>query len=176
MTPKRTSTHKAAGAAVATRTGASAPLAAGEAGEGGLVIEGYVRITISDKHFELRGTVGEHVKVAWHKPFEEGVDLGTATQMAGAVAGALGVANPEAFTKQLNEKLDSVKNLPIVGGFAKIVEEAPVKVTDLGIDTLVGRYQFGFGWDLSGMGAGYQGITLDAFGLVFTYTKTQEAE
>lgn len=176
MTAKRASTKKGGGKAVATTktraAAAAGPMGAGAEGDG-LLTEGFIRVTISDEHFELRGTVGDHVKVAWHKPFEKGVDLGTALDMAEAVASALGVADPAQFKTELQTKLDAVKNLPIAKQIVAIVEQAHVRVTDLGIDTLAGKYQFGFGWNLSTLDppAAYKGISLDAFGLLFTYTK-----
>lgn len=175
MTAKRASTKKGGGKAVATtkaRAAAAGTLGAGAEGDG-LLTEGFIRVTINDEHFELRGTVGDHVKVAWHKPFEEGADLGTALDMADAVAVALGVGEPGKFKAELQAKLDAVKKLPIASTIATIVEQAHVKVTDLGIDTLAGKYQFGFGWSLATLDppAAYKGISLDAFGLLFTYTK-----
>ena len=45
--------------------------------------------------------------------------------------------------------------------------------TDLAIDTEVGKYQFGFGVDLSGNDPplGYKGVEMTAFGLLFTYSR-----
>lgn len=179
MTAKRASTRKEAGRAVVKTRAAGAPLAAPGDGDGagGFVTEGFIRVTINKQEFELRGTIGDHLKVAWHKPFDQGVDLGTAPEMAGEVAGALKVADADTFTKDLNDKLTQAGQIPIIGGFADFVKSAHVKVTDLAVDTEIGRYQFGFGWDLSTMeGANYKGISIDAFGLVFTHTTTKKAE
>ena len=144
--------------------------AAGEPGAGPFVGEGFVRIQSQDEEFELRGTVGTHIKVGWHKSFDDGLDLGTAPELAGAVAEALGVGKADEFTKSLNDKLEALKNVPVVNNFAEIIEKAPIKITDLSIDTLARSYKFGFGWDLASMGAEYKGIKLEAFGFVFTYT------
>lgn len=147
--------------------------AVGDAGGGGSVLtEGFLRITINGQPFELRGQVGAHIKVAWHQPFEQGVSLGTIPEMIGAVAGALGVADGDAFTRQLNGKLEALSGVPGLKPVADILKNDPVVVTDLAIDTQNGAYQFGFGVKLENVT--YKSISMDAFGLLFTYTSKAE--
>lgn len=168
-------------AAAAPAVGAEAPggrvLGAGAA-DSPLVIDGYVRVTINAEQFELRGTVGEHLKVAWHKPFEEGVNLGSVLDMSAAVAKALGVQQAEAFAAQLKARIDGLIGVPALEAIAKVFTTDPVIVTDLAIDTEVGKYQFGFGVDLSGNEPplGYKGVEMTAFGLLFTYSRPPGTE
>jgi hypothetical protein len=177
MPAKRTSTKGSTPAnrqpakRTSVATAAAAPLTAeGAADSATLVTQGYIRVTIGDDHFELRGTVGDHLKVAWHKPFEEAVDLGTIPEMVGAVAGAIGVADAAHFTDELNKKLDALESIGGLKPVAHLLKTATVKVTDLAIDTQIGKYEFGFGVDLSASDVSYKGVSLDAFGLLFTYT------
>jgi hypothetical protein len=131
-------------------------------------------VTTNEQRFELRGTVGDHLKVAWHKPFDEAIDLGTIPEMVGAVAGAIGVADGASFKAELDAKLDALENIGGLKPVAHLLKTATVRITDLGIDTQVGKYEFGFGIDLSASSIAYKGVSLDAFGLLFTYTAAPE--
>lgn len=140
------------------------------------LIEGFIEISIGDEKFKLDGIVGAYLKVEYHKPFEEAVSLGTIPEMVGAVASGLGVADGATFAGNLTNRIGDLGRVPGLQPVAKILNEGVVKVTDLAIDTQEGKYQFGFGVDLTGLEPpiGYAGITLDAFGLLFTYTKPKE--
>ena len=182
MPAKRTSTSESTPARrkpATRRSLATAPMgaslmAAEGAPEAHLVTEGFIRITINEQPYELRGTVGDHLKVAWHKPFEEAIDMGTIPEMVGAVAGAIGVADGASFTAELNAKLDALEKIGGLKPVAHTLKTASVRITDLGIDTQVGKYEFGFGVDLSASGIAYKGVSMDAFGLLFTYTTAPE--
>lgn len=184
MPAKRSSTResKPAGRKPATRSSvATAPLGAaplmgaeGGAPGGQLVTEGFIRITINEQPYELRGTVGDHLKVAWHKPFEEAIDLGTLPEMVGGVAGAIGVADGASFKAGLDEKLNALEKIGGLQPVAHALKTATVRITDLGIDTQAEKYEFGFGVDLSASGIAYKGVSMDAFGLLFTYSKDRE--
>jgi hypothetical protein len=152
------------------------PVTTAAAGAGpGLVTEGFITITIGTgpdaQQFELRGTVGGHLKVEYHREFADAVDLGTIPAMAGAVAGGLGVGDAAQFQKSLEDLIAQLGAIPGLKEVADILGTLTVKVTDLGIDTQVGKYQFGFGADLSASALSYAGVKLAAFGLLFTYTK-----
>ena len=183
MPAKRTSTRKStpAGRKPATRSSVPAPLmgaapllGAEGAPESTLVTEGFIGVTINEQYYELRGTVGDHLKVAWHKPFAEAIDLGTIPDMVGAVAGAIGVTNGASFKAELEAKLDALEKIGGLKPVAHTLKTASVRITDLGIDTQAGRYEFGFGVDLSAAGVAYKGVSMDAFGLLFTYTTAPE--
>ena len=156
--------------------GAAAPLTAGEGGapEGPLVTKGFIRVTINEEPYELWGTVGDHLRVSWHKPFEDAIDLGTIPEMVSAVADAIGVADGASFKAELEAKLDALENIGGLKPVAHALKTATVRITDLGIDTQVGKYEFGFGVKLSGVA--YKGVSLDAFGLLFTYTPERKPE
>jgi hypothetical protein len=171
---KRAATKKRVSGAkstAVTRTMAAAPgsLAAGDGGN--LLTEGFITISIGDEKFELSGIVGAYLKVEYHKSFEEALPLGTIPEIVGNVANALGVPNAKAFTGNLDAMLTDLEGVPLVKPAASMLKEGVVKVTDLGIDTQTGKYQFGFGVDLAGKNISCGGISLDAFGLLFTYTK-----
>lgn len=184
MPAKRTSTKPSTPATrkpatqstVATAPLGAAPLLAGDepTEEATLVTEGFIHVTINEQHYELRGTVGAHLKVAWHKPFEEAIELGTIPEMVGAVAGAIGVADAASFKAELEAKLDALEKIGGLKPVAHLLKTATVRITDLGIDTQIGKYEFGFGVDLSKAGVAYKGVSLDAFGLLFTYTAAPE--
>ena len=171
---KRAATKKRVSRATSTalaRPMAAAPQAVG-AGEGGnLLTEGFITISIGDEKFELSGVVGAYLKVEYHKSFEEALPLGTIPEIVGGVASALGVPNAQEFTANLNKMLTDLEGVPLVKPAATILKEGVVKVTDLGIDTQTGKYQFGFGVDLARRDIKMGEISLDAFGLLFTYTK-----
>lgn len=173
---KRASTKKRASrgkSTAVTRTMAAAPGALGDGDGGNLLTEGFITISIGDEKFELRGIVGAYLKVEYHKSFEEALPLGTIPEIVANVATALGVPNAKDFATNLNTMLTELESVPLVAPVANILKTGVVKVTDLGIDTQTGKYQFGFGVDLAGEKVG--GISLDAFGLLFTYTKAKEA-
>jgi hypothetical protein len=157
-----------------TRTMASAPRALGAGDEGKLLTEGFITISIGDEKFELRGIVGDYLKVEYHMTFEDAVPLGTIPDIVGSVAKALGVPNADEFTNNLNQMLTDLEAVPLVKPAATALKTGVVKVTDLGIDTQSGKYQFGFGVDLT-TGEPVAGIAVDAFGLLFTYTKAKES-
>jgi hypothetical protein len=175
---KRTATKKRASRARSTalvKPMAAVPAAFAAEGGGPLLTEGFITITIGKETFELHGTVGDYLKVEFHKPFDKAPDLGTIPEMVAAVASGLGVADGPTFEANLKEKITKLGKVPGLEKVAKALNESTVKVTDLGIDTQADRYQFGFGVDLTGAQIAYAGISLDAFGLLFTYTKQQTA-
>lgn len=131
--------------------------------------EGYITITIGDEKFELRGTVGAHLKVEYHKTFEEALPLGTIPDMVSGIAGGLGITDGPKFKQELDARIDQLGTVPGLKAVADLLKNGVVKVTDLGIDTQEGKYQFGFGVDLTGADLKYAGISLDAFGLLVTY-------
>jgi hypothetical protein len=150
---------------------AAAPGALGEGGS--LLTEGFITISIGEEKFELRGIVGDYLKVEYHKSFEEALPLGTIPEIVGNVAKALGVPNADEFTANLDKMLDDLEKVALVAPAATVLKTGVVKVTNLGIDTQTGKYQFGFGVDLAGKPVA--GNSLDAFGLLFTYTKAKES-
>jgi hypothetical protein len=115
--------------------------------------------------------VGAYLKVVYHKSFEEALPLGTIPEIVGNVASSLGVANAKEFTANLNTMLTDLEGFPLVKPAVTILKEGVVKVTDLGIDTQTGKYQFGFGADLAGKNIRCGPVSVDAFGLLFTYTQ-----
>jgi hypothetical protein len=135
--------------------------------------EGFVTITINKEPFTLRGTVGASLNVQYHKDLEHAAPLGTIPDMVAAIASGFGLADGDDFKQKLQDTIAALGQVPGLGPVAKILNEGQVKVTDLGIDTASGKYQFGFGVELSDFK--YGGISLDAFGLVFTYHKPAEA-
>lgn len=166
-----------------TRMQAAAPartaLGVGADSGGTLLTEGFVTISIGDKHFELRGVIGHYLKVEYQVSFEDAEPLGTIPEIIGDVAQALGIPKVEEFMDGplgLNTMLKELKEVPLVGPVAEILATGLIKVTDLGIDTQAGTYRFGFGVDLVGKKeADTGGIKLDAFGLLFTYTSPKGA-
>jgi hypothetical protein len=139
------------------------------------LIEGFIEISIGDEKFRLDGIVGKHLKVEYHKPLEEAVSIGSIVDMVGAVGSGLGLTDVAHFNSFVTGKINELKNsVPALGKVADLLLNTPVKVTDLGIDTQEGKYQFGFGVDLTGQGLAYAGISLNAFGFVITYTKPKE--
>jgi hypothetical protein len=175
---KRTATKKRAGQAKSTvvpRPMAAAPGALGAAADGTLLTEGFITISIGEEKFELRGIVGGYIKVEYHKSFEDALALDTIPNIVGSVAKALGVPNAAEFATKLTAMLEDLESVPLVKPAATILKDGVVKVTDLGIDTQMGKYEFGFGVDLVGKNISCGGISLDAFGLLFTYTKPKEA-
>jgi len=158
-----------------TRPVAAAPGAPGAAADGTLLTEGFITISIGEEKFELRGIVGDYLKVEYHMSFADALALGTIPEIMGNVAKALGVPNAAEFTTKLTAMLEDLEGVPLVNPAATILKDGVVKVTDLGIDTQTGKYEFGFGVDLAGKNISCGGISLDAFGLLFTYTKSREA-
>lgn len=155
-----------------------AALGAGAAADndGKLLTEGFITISIGDKKFELRGVVGDYLKVEYQVSFEEAESLDTLPNIIGGVAKALGIPNAEEFAGNLNAMLEKLQTVPLVKPAAEILANGVIKVTDLGIDTQAGIYQFGFGVDLAGGKTGDGSIALDAFGLLFTYTKPKDKD
>jgi len=175
---KRAATKKRASRAKSTamtRPVAAAPGAPGAAADGTLLTEGFITISIGEEKFELRGIVGDYLKVEYHMSFADALALGTIPEIMGNVAKALGVPNAAEFTTKLTAMLKDLEGVPLVKPAATILKNGVVKVTDLGIDTQMGKYEFGFGVDLAGKNINCGGISLDAFGLLFTYTKSKEA-
>lgn len=172
---KRASTKKRASRATSqavTRPMAAAPGGAGN--DSSLLTEGFITISIGEEKFELRGVVGGYLKVEYHKSFEDALPLGTIPDIVTDVAKALGVPNAAEFKDKLDTMLTDLGEVTLVAPVAKILNEGVVKVTDLGIDTQANKYQFGFGVDLTGekeKDRDVGSIALDAFGLLFTYTK-----
>lgn len=141
------------------------------AGSGGaFLIDGFISIQINGKDFELRGTVGASINVAYHASFEEAINLGTIPELVGQVASALGIGDKEKFTADVTNALDSLANIPVLNKVAQALQTWQIKITDLAINTGTGVYQFGFAVDLTGAGYDAFGIRLDAFGIKVTYT------
>jgi hypothetical protein len=184
MTPKRTTSTRsmsrrarpapAAAPPTAQSLGAApapAALKAGEAAESGLQVEGFIVIKIGDEEFTLQGKVGAAIIVSYHKPFDEALPLGTLPQMIGAVAAALGVPDAKGFQDHVKSTLDDMGKVPVLGGVVKMLSEGVFKITDLGINTQTGTYEFGFGVDTS---ATVNNIPIAAFGVKLTYVAPRQ--
>ena len=179
MTPKRTTSTRSTSRRARSAPAAAVPAAiwlgaepgpaapkAGDAAESGLQIEGFIVIKIGDEDFTLQGKVGAAIIVSYHKPFDEALPLGTLPQMIGAVAKALGVPDADGFQKHLQSTLEDMGKVPVLGGVVKMLSEGVFKITDLGINTQTGTYEFGFGVDTSET---VNNIPIAAFGVKFTY-------
>ncbi len=131
-------------------------------------IAGYIVIFIGDQRFMLSGTVGTHIDVQYHRGFDDSLPIGTIPDMVAAVAGALGIADPEGFKQKVNDAID---NLKVIKGLPEVLKSMVIKVTDLGINTATNVYQFGFCCDLSASPISVGGLSLKGFGVKITYAK-----
>ncbi len=154
-----------------TKTGKSKAVATAAGAEAeGFTARGFIQIKIKEEIFELRGVVGGYLRVEYHEPFESALELGNFASIIGDVASALGVKDGKKFGDDLEEKIKALEGTPVAGVVAKLLN-APLKITDLLIDTRAGgTYQFGFGVDLSGAGIKVGELELHAFGMLFTYS------
>jgi hypothetical protein len=163
MARKRTTMTRTA------RSRRSSLTARGLAVGGKLTTWGFIVLKIGDDEFTLDGYVGDFIIVSYHRSFEEALPLGTITEMLGAVAGALGVPDAPKFEKDLNDLLDNLAKIPVLGPIIKVLKEGVFKVTDLAINTQTKTYEFGFGVDTSET---VDNIPIKAFGVKFTYVGT----
>ena len=144
--------------------------------------EDTIDITIGGRPFTLRGLVGEHVEVEWrmpavnldpNDPLASAVDIGPISdETAQQIADKLAVDADEDFVQKLQ---GAIRGLEQVWGLASdALDGARFKVTELSVNTRTSVYTFGFGVALPNTTSSLSafGVTLDSFGLMFTYQKT----
>jgi len=136
-----------------------------------LTVAGTVVLTIAGQQYTLTGTVGSAIIVEYHKPFDQAISIGSITSIAGEVGTALGV--PQIGT-QATSAVNSLSGVPVLGSVVAAIANANIRITDLAINTQTKTYQFGFAFDFTAGGSPptLAGITLDAFGLLVSYTST----
>lgn len=133
-----------------------------------ITVAGFITMEISGQTYTLDGTVGSTVVVAYHKPFAESVSLGPITAIVGNVAAAFG--QPD-FGKTITDEVTALSTAapPILSSVIAVLNTAPVRITDLAVNTATKQYQFGFALDFTLSDISVAGIKLDAFGLVISY-------
>jgi hypothetical protein len=143
-----------------------------------LIVEGFVTLDISGTPYTLSGKFSKPTGIvfAYHKPFEEALRIGSIDTIITEVGTKLVGADDAAGFK---DKWDSAKEVmaatPLVGEISDKIIAAQICITDLGINTKIGEYQFGFAFDLRDDPLGLGPIEIQAFGVKLTYTKPQPA-
>jgi len=139
-----------------------------------------IDIMIGGRPFTLRGLVGEHIEVEWRAPLEHAVDIGAISEPSVleiadqlAIADQLGAAAEQDFKQKLLATIDSLKQAWDLATTPDPLAGARFQVTELSVNTRTNVYRFGFGVALAGasLPAPGLGITLESFGLTFTYRK-----
>jgi hypothetical protein len=130
-----------------------------------VTVGGFITVEIGNTLFTLRGTVGDHIIVAYHAPFAEAADLGNIRSMIIEVGTALGSKN---MAKEVDDALVKIEGVPLLGPITVKIAEANIRITDLEINTATKTYQFGFGLDFTKEPVELPPLKLNSFGLVIT--------
>ncbi len=142
-------------------------------------LEGSITLGIAGHPFTLAGKLAPSsgtpalptaIIVNYHREFADAVSLGTLTSIATEIGTVLGV---DEIATAITQAFDELKSIDILSGVAKSLEDASLRITDLGINTLTKTYVFGFGLDFSTDPLTIPAINLSvqSLGLKVTYKK-----
>jgi hypothetical protein len=127
---------------------------------------GSITLEIQQQPFTLEGLIGSSINVQYHKTPEDGLELGSVTDLAGEIAGLFGLDGD--FSAKLTKMLDDLKAVPALGAIVQKLMTSPIIITDLGINTAApATYQFGFYVRLSDVKL--LKVKIAGFGVIFTY-------
>lgn len=126
-------------------------------------------VTIAGHTYQLDGVL-QPLCVSGTFPYDDPLNpaLGVLTAALPATGTGLGLTDTAAFTAAVYADITSLATGPFAGLLA-LLQAAPTKLTDLGIDIEAGLYRVGFCCDLSAAGLKPYGIPLAAFGLAVAY-------
>jgi hypothetical protein len=140
--------------------------------------EPYMVIAINDQSYTLTGRIeqddqgGHYVVASYHKPFEEAYSLPPINEIIGKVDNLLKLeGNLSNAWKGVN---DEIGRIVILGDVVRAVSSAPIRITDIGINTRTNEYSFGFALDFTTEKTDditLAGIKLQAFGIVVKASK-----
>ena len=152
------------------------------AGEETTSVQASLILEIERKNFELVGEIGKtedgkpKIIVEYNRPFDQALLIGTIDQLIVSVAAAMNL--PGGFADSWTKVNTDVKGVPVLGPVFERFTETPIRITDLVINTVMGKYEFGFAFDFKSSSkgpvtlAGDFPLKLDAFGLKVTHEKT----
>jgi hypothetical protein len=142
-------------------------------------------LEIERKNFELVGEIGKtednkpKIIVEYNRPFDQALLIGTIDQLIVSVAAAMNL--PGGFADSWTKVSTDVKTVPLLGPVFDRLTETPIRITNLVINTVMGKYEFGFAFDFKNstkgpvtLGPDFP-LKLDAFGLKVTHEKTKDS-
>jgi hypothetical protein len=136
-------------------------------------------VNILGQNYTLEGTLGSSastssgVNVEYHKEFDQAINLGPVSVIAGQIASALGF---QGVSGEITGALGTLKALPVIGSaIADLVDGASARITDLVINTSASTYEVGLALDFSLSPPTVFGIELIAVGFKVTSSRNTQS-
>jgi len=143
-----------------------------------VTIDGSLVVNILGQNYTLEGTLSGSgsgstatggVNVEYHKEFDQAINLGPVSVIAGQIATALGFSG---VSDEITQAMKTLKGVPVIGtAIADLVDDASARITDLVINTNAGTYEVGLALDFSLAPPTVLGIELMAIGFKATTSK-----
>jgi hypothetical protein len=152
-------------------------------GSSSVTLDGSLVVNILGQNYTLEGTLSGTgsgstgtggVNVEYHKEFDQAINLGPVSVIAGQIASALGF---QGVSDEITQAMTTLKALPVIGtAIADLVDDASARITDLVINTSASTYEVGLALDFSLAPPTVLGIELMAIGFKVTSSpKTQSS-
>jgi hypothetical protein len=137
-----------------------------------VTLDGSLVVNILGQNYTLEGTLGSSgstssgVNVEYHKEFDQAINLGPVSVIAGQIASALGF---QGVSAEITGAVVTLKGLPVIGAaIVDLVDNASARITDLVINTGAKTYEVGLALDFSLSPPTVFGIELIAIGFKVT--------